>query len=95
MANTTLKVLTKCVDIENERFVLVEITRNDDGHKFIGTIPYSELDEKGCMKRQLNGFEMRLSDSIPNALQGRIDEIKTRGMKPEQLLNYFINRAEA
>ena len=90
MANTTLKVLTKNVSIHDEHFVLVKITRIDNGMEFIGTIPYSELDEKGCMKRELNGFEMCLADSIPHALTLREDEIETRGMTPEEMAAHFI-----
>lgn len=89
MANTTLKVLTRLVNIHEERFVLVEITRKDNGMKFIGTIPYTELDEHGCMKRELNGFEMQLADDIPHALEQRRWEIETRGMNMEQLAQYF------
>lgn len=89
MANTTLKVLTKAVIIEDEKFVLVKITRIDNGREFIGTIPYTELDEKGCMKRELNGFEMALSDDIPHALERRTDMILTKGMNDIQIINYF------
>lgn len=89
MANTKLKVLTKLVSIHDEHYVLVEITRNEDGEKFIGTIPYTELDKRGCMKRELNGFEMQLADSIPNALEARRWEIETRGMTLEQRVQYF------
>lgn len=90
MANTTLKVLTKVVNIHDEKFVLVEITRIDNGMKFIGTIPYTEIDEHGCMKRELNGFEMQLADDIPHALEQRRWEIETRGMTMEQLAQYFM-----
>ena len=92
MANTTLKVLTKRVNIRNEEFVLVEITRTDNGMKFIGTIPYSELDDKGCMKRELNGLEMCLTDSIPHALEMRDDEIATRNLSETEMINYWKNK---
>ncbi|MBO7735385.1 MAG: hypothetical protein J6S67_22665 [Methanobrevibacter sp.] len=92
MANSTLKVLTRLVDIEDEKFVLVKITRIDTKDEFIGTIPYTELDEKGCMKRELNGFDMCLSDSIPHALEGRRDLILTKGMNEAQIINYFKNK---
>ena len=95
MANTTLQVMTKLVRIKEEKFVLVKITRNDDGHIFYGTIPYTELNEKGCMKRKLNGFEMCLCDSIPQALIQREDEINTRGMNMNQIAAYFINKVSA
>ena len=89
MTNTTLKVLTRVVDIEDEKFVLVKVTRIDNGKEFIGTIPYTELDEKGCMKRELNGIDMALTDDIPHALEMRRDIILTRGMTESQLINYF------
>ena len=90
MANTTLKVLTRLVNIHDEKFVLVQLTRIDNGMKFIGTIPYTEIDEHGRMKRELNGFEMQLADDIPHALEHRRWEIETRGMSMEQLAQYFI-----
>lgn len=89
MTNTTLKVLTKCVNIRNEEFVMVEITRTDINKKFIGTIPYSELDEHGCMKRELNGFEMCLAEDIPHALIMREDAIAIRNMNEQEMLAYF------
>ena len=92
MANTTLKVITKKVIIEDEEFVLVELTRTDDGNRFFGTIPYSELDEKGCMKRELNGFEMCINETIARAIDMRHDVIKTRGMNEAQLINYYMNK---
>ena len=92
MANSTLKVLTKCVNIRNEEFVMVEITRTDNGMKFIGTIPYSELDEHGRMKRELNGLEMCLADDIPHALNMRDHEIATRGMSEKEMIAYFNNK---
>lgn len=92
MPNTKLEVLTRVVDIEDEKFVLVKITRIDNNNEFIGTIAYTELDEKGCMKRELNGFDMCLADSIPHALERRTDMILTRGMNESQILKYFSNK---
>lgn len=90
--NTTLKVLTKLVDIAEERFVLVEVTRTDINKKFFGTISYNELDSKGCMKRELNGFDMCLADTIGEALDFRQNEIAVRGMSQEQMIEYFRSR---
>lgn len=95
MANTTLKVMTKLVSIKDESFVLVQIKRNDDGHIFYGTIPYTELDERGCMKRELNGLEMCLCDDIPHALIMREDEIAIRGMSQEEMIKYFTRKVSA
>lgn len=55
-----MKVLVKRVTIENQDFVLIEDTDTQYG-RFYGTIPYTELDEEGRMKRPLNGFEMCVS----------------------------------
>ena len=90
--NTTLKVLTKLVDISGERFVLVELTRTDINKKFFGTISYNELDSKGCMKRELNGFEMCIADTIGQALDFRANEIAVRGMNEAQMIEYFKNK---
>ena len=95
MSNTTLKVMTKLVSIRNENFVLVQIKRNDDGHIFYGTIPYTELDERGCMKRELNGLEMCLCDDIPHALIQREDEIAIRGMSEKEIIAYFTRKVRA
>lgn len=70
-----MKVLTKVVILENEKFVLIRDT--EKGETFFGTIPYSELDEKGRLKRELNGFDMCISWLNPgDALQLRINRLK-------------------
>lgn len=70
-----MKVLTKHVLLEEEKFVL--IMDEHEGQTYYGTIPYTELDETGRMKRPLNGFEMAISfDSIGDALNNRIRHIK-------------------
>ena len=97
MANTTLKVLTKRVSIGDENYVLVELQRTDieNAEKMYGTISYNELDEKGCMKRELNGIEMCCSFDIPHALKMREDEMATRGMSIEEMANYFQRKVNA
>ena len=90
-----MKVLTRCVNIENEEFVLIS-NKREDGVEYFGTIPYTEINEKGCMKRELNGFEMCISfESIGQALERRYDEIKTRGMDMYQIMNYFMSKEKA
>ena len=59
-----MKVLTKCVNIENQEFVLIQDESNNE--KFYGTIPYSELDENGVMKRELNGLQICISFESPS-----------------------------
>lgn len=41
----------------------------ENNNTFYGLIPYSEIDENGKMKRMLNGFEMGIADSIPEAIE--------------------------
>ena len=53
-----MKVLTRSVIIEGEEFVLIKDKHED--REYLGTIPYTELDENGRMKRELNGFEIAI-----------------------------------
>lgn len=71
-----MKVITKYVNIENEEFAL--IYDEQQGRKFYGTIPYTELDERGCMKRALNGFQMCIADTPAEAITLREQSIKFR-----------------
>lgn len=77
-----MKIVTKSVNIEKQEFVLVSDTHN--GKTWFGTIPYSELDSSGRMKRELNGFQMRISfKSAPDALMLRHADILTERFIPE------------
>lgn len=87
------KVKTKCVDIEGRSFVLVEYTLDDNSIMY-GTIPYTEIDEQGRVKRKLNGLEVCLAHTIPSALDIRADIIKCEGMTPEQVIEYFKRKLE-
>jgi len=79
-----MKVLTKCVNIDGEEFVLIENTQNDK--HFYGTIPYTELDEHGRMKRGLDGFEMVISFvSAADALEQRKRRIKQQKLMAEYI----------
>lgn len=79
-----MKVLVKRVTIQNEDFVLIEDTDKKYG-RFFGTIPYSELDSEGRMKRPLNGFEMCVSG------KSRGDCIRRRAEKivSKRLMNFY------
>lgn len=51
-----MEVVTKCVVIENEKFVLIKdksekLTEFYKNGEYYGTIPYAELDEHGKLKR--------------------------------------------
>lgn len=79
-----MKVLTKSVLIEGEEFVLIK--DNSEHGEYVGTIPYTELDE-GRMKRALNGFEIcikflrdykDLGEAINAAIKRRKDNILTK-----------------
>lgn len=83
-----MKVVTKSVIIENEEFVLIKDTDTNYG-EYYGTIPYTELDEEGKMKRELNGFEICVEHTIAEALERRrlsiirnrlIDKFVAQGM---------------
>jgi hypothetical protein len=76
-----MKVVTKSVMIENEEFVLIKDTDANYG-EYYGTIPYTELDEEGKMKRELNGFEICIEHTIGKALERRkMDIIRNRKIK--------------
>lgn len=82
------KVKTKYVSIEGRAFVLMEYTM-DDNSVMYGTIPYTNIDDKGNMIKGMNGLEMCLAPSIPIALDMRYDDIKCEGMTKEQVIEYF------
>lgn len=60
-----MKVITKRITIEDQDFVLIKDHDKNYG-EFYGTIPYTELNEVGGMKRPLNGFEMCVSNNDVN-----------------------------
>ena len=82
------KVKTRYVSIEGRAFVLMEYTM-DDNSVMYGTIPYTNIDDKGNMIKGMNGLEMCLAPSIPIALDMRYDDIKCEGMTKEQVIAYF------
>ncbi len=82
------EVKTKYVSIEGRAFVLVEYTLDDDSVMY-GTIPYTNIDDKGHMIKGMNGLEVCLAYSIPSALEMRYDLIKCEGMTLEQIIAYF------
>ena len=80
-----MRVLTRHVVIENEEFVLIK-DKTNDGKDYYGTIPYTELDNEGKMKRGLNGFEMRVSfDGVADAIRNR-----KRGIIQERLISEYM-----
>ena len=89
-----LKVINRCVNILDEEFVLIsDVTK--DGKQFFGTIPYTELDNEGKMKRGLNGFEMSIDfDSIGKAIERREHDIK-RDKLIQKYMSEGLNREDA
>ncbi len=69
-----MKVITRCYMTEGQKFVLISDVQN--GRRFYGTIPYTNLDNEGRMIRPMNGVEMRISfESAADAMQNRTQDI--------------------
>lgn len=88
-----MKVVTKSVMIENEEFVLIKDTDKNYG-EYYGTIPYTELDEDGKMKRALNGFEICVERTIAEALERRKTDI-IRNRKINEYLSMGFDKMTA
>lgn len=83
-----MEVITKCVVIENEKFVLIRDKKEGlpecyKNGEYYGTIPYEELDEHGKLKRQLNGFEIGIEASAGEALRYRMLRIRLKKFDEE------------
>ena len=83
-----MEVITKCVVIENEKFVLIRDKKEGlpecyKNGEYYGTIPYAELDEHGKLKRQLNGFEIGIEASASEALRYRMLQIRLKKFDEE------------
>lgn len=83
-----MEVITKCVVIENEKFVLIRDKKEGlpecyKNGEYYGTIPYAELDEHGKLKRQLNGFEIGIENSAEAALRYRWTQIQLKKFEKE------------
>lgn len=87
-----MKVITKHVNIENEEFYLIK--NSHEGKAYYGTINYKEVDENGKLKRQLNGFDMCIADTVGEALERRETDIKIK-KEISRLMSLGINRKEA
>ena len=87
------KVKTKYVSIEGREFVLMEYTLDNDSVMY-GTIPYTNIDDKGQMIKGMNGLEMCLSQTIGGALDMRYDLIKCEEMTEEEIFAYFKKKIE-
>ena len=77
-----MKVITKHVIIDNNDYAL--ISDNHEGRTYYGTIPYTEVDENGLLKKELNGHDMCISFvSIADAIEERKNRIKIEKYEAE------------
>lgn len=77
-----METVTKKVVIEGMDFALVREPAWGEDHQY-GTVPYSEVDESGRLKRVLNGFEMCCAASPEKAIEQREDVLLARKWKAE------------
>ena len=69
-----MKVLTKCVIFEDQKFFLIE--DQHEGRRYWGTIPYSFVGSDGRMVKEINGVQMRMSFESPaDALENRRKDV--------------------
>lgn len=69
-----MKVVTNEIILYGERFILVREPKWGANNQY-GTIPYSEIGENGKLKRELNGIQMCVANSVYNAVECRKDQI--------------------
>ena len=91
-----MKILSRNAIIEHQKFIL--ITDTDFNKTWYGTIPYTELEEEGKMKRELNGIQMCITTEGPmEALEERRKDILITAYKKknnptlEELCDYIMS----
>ena len=77
-----MKTVVKKVTIEGMDFALVREPEWGADHQY-GTVPYSEVDENGRLKRVLNGLEMCVAATPEEAIERREDVLLARKWKAE------------
>lgn len=77
-----MKTVVKKVTIEGMDFALVREPEWDADYQY-GTVPYSEVDEDGRLKRVLSGFEMCAAATPEEAIESREDVLLARKWKAE------------
>lgn len=77
-----MKTVVKKIVIEGMDFALVREPEWGADHQY-GTVPYSEVDEDGRLKRTLNGFQMCCAATIEKAIELREDVLLARKWKAE------------
>jgi hypothetical protein len=76
-----MKTVVKKVVIEGMDFALVREPEWGTDHQY-GTVPYSEVDENGRLKRALlNGFEMCVAATPEEAIERREDVLLAQKWK--------------
>ena len=77
-----MKTAIKKVTIMGMDFALVQDPEWGADHQY-GTVPYTEVDEDGRLKRVLNGFEMCCAATIEGAIERREDVLLAQKWKAE------------
>lgn len=77
-----MKTIIKKLTLMGESFALVREPEWGADHQY-GTVPYSEVDENGRLKRVLNGFEMCVAATPEEAIERREDVLLARKWKAE------------
>ena len=72
-----MKTIIKKLILVGECFALVQNSAWGKGLQY-GTIPYSEIDEHGNLRRELNGFEMCVAATSKEAVESRRDSLLVR-----------------
>ena len=77
-----MKTIIKKLTLMGESFALVREPEWGADHQY-GTVPYSEVDENGRLKRVLNGFEMCVAATPEEGIERREDVLLARKWKAE------------
>lgn len=84
-----MKVITKRVIIEDEKFMSVKLKGKND-EIYYGTIDYKDIDSVNgglILKREYNGFDFCLSDSVSGAIKMRERVLKLHKFIKENNIN--------
>ena len=75
-----MKTVIKKVAIEGMDFAIIREPEWGADHQY-ATVPYSEVDNTGRLKRTLNGFEMCCAATVEEAIERREDVLLARKWK--------------
>lgn len=98
-----MKIVTKRVLIENEKFVLISFDARLDeekewyGDRIYALVNYEHLDANGCLNKPLTGGEMSFSGSPAESIERKHNDIKARkwrnahpGYTDQELMQYIL-----